>query len=274
MTPDIDFEHVAGLIETVAREEVKAKLGQLSAAEITEKSAGDFVTSADLAVEQRLGELLKDYLPAAEPLGEEAIAAGRGSIKALAEDRLFWVIDPIDGTSNFAMALPLCAVLVSLVRKDEVLAAWLHDPFGNRTFMGGLGSGAWLDGKRLSCHRPDDLRLMNGSIYGKRFRDREVFRETWGRGRKHMGAVFNMRCVGHEHMARLGGLGHFGCYSRVLPWDHTAGFLLQVEAGGVARPLHGGRYLPSEPSTGGLVAPDEDVWNKLHELLVGDTPLA
>ena len=270
MTPDIDFSRVAGLIETVAREEVKDKLGQLSAAEISEKSAGDFVTSADLAVERRLGALLKDYLPEAEPLGEEAVAAKRASVDSLAEDRLHWVIDPIDGTGNFAMALPLCAVLVSLVRKDEVLAAWLHDPFGERTFMGGLGDGAWLDGKRLYCSRPDDLRLMNGSVYGKRFRDRSSFRETWGRGRKHMGAIFNMRCVGHEHMARLAGLGHFGCYSRLLPWDHAAGFLLHTEAGGVARGLDGGRYKPSDPSTGGLVAPDEDVWNKLHELLVAE----
>lgn len=270
MTPDIDFEHVAGLIETVAREEVKDKLGQLSAADISEKSAGDFVTSADLAVEHRLGGLLKDYLPEAEPLGEEAVSAGRATIGALAEDKLHWVIDPIDGTGNFAMALPLCAVLVSLVRKDETLAAWLHDPFGERTFMGNLGGGAWFQGNRLSCSRPEDLRLMNGSIYGKRFRDRNAFRETWGRGRKHLGAVFNMRCVGHEHMARLAGLGHFGCYSRVLPWDHTAGFLLQTEAGGVARALDGSRYRPSDPSTGGLVAPDEDVWNSLHALLVAE----
>lgn len=270
MIPDIDHKHVASLIEEVARVEIKEKLGLLSSEEISEKSAGDFVTSADLAVERRLGALLKDYLPAAEVLGEEAVAEGRASIGMLSDDQLHWVIDPIDGTGNFAMALPLCAVIVSVVRRDEVLAAWLHDPFGERTFMGGLGAGAWLDGRRLSCSRPNDLRLMNGSVYGKRFRERPGFRETWGRGRKGMGAVFNMRCVGHEHMARLAGLGHFGCYSRLLPWDHAAGYLLQTEAGGVAKALDGGAYRPSNPSTGGLVAPDEDVWNKLHEILVGE----
>lgn len=272
MTPDIDFEYVANVIGEVAREEIKDKLGLLSRKEISEKSAGDFVTSADLAVERRLGAMLKDYLPDADILGEEAVGEGRASVASLADDRLHWVIDPIDGTGNFAMALPLCAVIVALVRKDEVLAAWLHDPFGERTFMGGLGAGAWLNGGRLACHRPDDLRLMNGSVYGRRFRERSAFRETWGRGRKHMGAIFNMRCVGHEHMARLAGLGHFGCYSRLLPWDHAAGYLLHSEAGGAARQLDGRPYRPSDPSGGGLVAPDEDVWNMLHELLVGDAP--
>lgn len=269
MTPDIDFEHVAGLISEVAREEIKGKLGLLSRSEINEKSAGDWVTSADLAVEHRLGALLRDYLPEADVLGEEAVSAGRASIESLAESRLQWVVDPIDGTGNFAMALPLCAVIVSIVKKDEVIAGWIHDPFGERTFMGSLGGGAWSNGERLSCHRPDDLRLMNGSVYGRRFRERSAFRETWGRGRKHLGAIFNMRCVGHEHMARLAGLGHFGCYSRLLPWDHAAGYLLHVEAGGVALQLDGSRYRPSDPSGGGLVAPDEDVWNKLAELLIG-----
>ena len=88
MTPDVDFAAVRSAIEAVARDEVKAKLGVLSRAEVTEKSAGDFVTTADLAVERRLGALLKDILPAADVLGEEAVSAGQASIGSLAEDRL------------------------------------------------------------------------------------------------------------------------------------------------------------------------------------------
>jgi fructose-1,6-bisphosphatase/inositol monophosphatase family enzyme len=270
MTPDLDLTAVGDLIAEVAAVEVKDKLGQISRAEITEKSAGDFVTSADLAVEKRLGEAFKDILPEAEVLGEEAVAAGTASIDSLADDVLHWVIDPIDGTGNFAMGLPLCAVIVSLIRKDEVIAGWIHDPFSNRTFIGSHGAGAWFGDRRLSCHRPDDLRLMNGSIYGRRFRERSEFRELWAQGRRHLGAVFNARCVGHEHMARLAGLGHFGCYSRLLPWDHAAGFLLHGEAGGVGRLINGQAYKPSDPSIPGLLAPDEDVWRMLEEVLVGD----
>lgn len=269
MTPDIDFDAVADIIAEIAREEVKEQLGQLSRADVTEKSAGDFVTSADLAVERRLGAALQSILPDAAVLGEEAVAAGQASVEALAEDELHWVIDPIDGTGNFAIGMPLSAVILSLVRRDEVLAGWIHDPFGERTFMGGLGGGAWFNGQKLACSRPDDLRLMNGSIYGRQFREREAFRETWGRGRKHLGAVFNARCVGHEHMARLAGLGHFGCYSRLLPWDHAAGFLLHKEAGGVCQLIDREPYLPSKPNRPGLLAPDMDVWNKLYEVLVG-----
>ncbi len=269
MMRDLDLDAVTAIIVEIAREEVKGKLGMLSRSEITEKSAGDFVTTADLAVERRLGAALMDVLPEADIIGEEAVAEGRASIAALAGDGLNWVIDPIDGTGNFAIGMPLSAVILSLVRNDEILAGWIHDPFGDRTFVGALGGGAWFNGGKLSCHTPDDLRLMNGSVYGRQFRDRPEFQDLWARGRRRLGAVFNARCVGHEHMSRLAGLAHFGCYSRLLPWDHAAGFLMHREAGGIARLINGGEYRPSNPAVPGLLAPDEDVWNILHEALVG-----
>ena len=268
MIPDVDIEAVSRLIAEVAREEIKGRIGQLSRAEISEKSAGDFVTSADLAVERRLSAALPDILPDVAVVGEEAVGESRATIASLADDKLHWVIDPIDGTGNFAQAYPLTAVIVSLIRKDEILAGWIHDPFAVRTFAGVKGAGAFAGEARLSVHRPDELRLMNGAVYGRMFRERPQYRETWGRGRKSMGAIFNARCVGQEHMSRLAGLSHFGAYSRLLPWDHAAGFLLHQEAGGVARLVDGRTYRPSDPSTAGLLAPDEDVWNKLSEILV------
>lgn len=106
MTPDIDFDAITAIIAEIAAEEVKAKLGVLSRAEVTEKSAGDFVTSADLAVERRLGAALQDLTPDAQIVGEEAVSEGRASIAGLADDHLSWVIDPIDGTGNFAAGYP------------------------------------------------------------------------------------------------------------------------------------------------------------------------
>ncbi len=270
LNPDIDFSAVCRAIEEVASAEIKPKLGALSRSEISEKSAGDFVTSADLAVERQLGERLRDIMPSADILGEEAVAEGRASVASLRDDRLHWVIDPIDGTGNFATGYPLVAVIVSLIQADEILAGWIHDPFGNRTLEASLGGGAWMSGRRLSCHRPDDLRLMNGSVYGRRFRDRPLFQDTWGRGRAKLGAIWNARCVGHEHLARVSGLAHFGCYSRLLPWDHAAGFLMHREAGGIARRIDGSCYRPSDPSIGGLLAPDREIWRELWNILVGD----
>lgn len=270
MIPDIDFSKVRKALKEISDAEIKPKLGALSLSEISEKSAGDFVTSADLAVEKCLGERLRDILPAAEVLGEEAVADGRAAIASLADDQLHWVIDPIDGTGNFAAGFPLTAVIVSLVRADEILAGWIHDPFGDRTFETSLGGGAWLEGRRLLCNRPEDLRLMNGSVYGKKFRERHMFQETWGKGRGKFGAIWNARCVGQEHISRVSGLAHFGCYSRLLPWDHAAGFLMHKESGGISRMINGRRYRPSDPSIGGLLAPDLELWNQLWTILVAD----
>jgi fructose-1,6-bisphosphatase/inositol monophosphatase family enzyme len=267
MTPDIDFDAVTTVIAEIAAEEVKGKLGILSRAEVSEKSAGDFVTTADLAVERRLGAALMDFLPDAQVVGEEAVGEGRASIVSLAEDHLSWVIDPIDGTGNFAAGYPLSAVILALVRKDEVLAGWIHDPYSDRTFVGSLGGGAWFAGNRLSVHTPDESRLLNGSIYGRSFRRSTGFQATWARGRGKMGAIFNARCVGHEHMSRLAGLSHFGGYSKLFPWDHAAGFLMHSEAGGVGKLITGAAYKPSNADIAGLLAPDEDIWNKIRDII-------
>ena len=267
MTPDIDFDAITAIIAEIAAEEVKAKLGVLSRAEVTEKSAGDFVTSADLAVERRLGAALQDLTPDAQIVGEEAVSEGRASIAGLADDHLSWVIDPIDGTGNFAAGYPLSAVILALVRKDEVLAGWIHDPYSDRTFVGSLGGGAWFGGRRLSVHTPSEGRLMNGSIYGRMFRRSTGFQATWARGRGKMGGIFNARCVGHEHMSRLAGLSHFGGYSKLFPWDHAAGFLMHSEAGGVGKLISGEPYKPSNADIPGLRAPDEDIWNKIHDII-------
>lgn len=268
MTPDIDYDAVTAVIAEIAAEEVKAKLGVLSRAEISEKSAGDFVTSADLAVERRLGAALKEMTPEAAIVGEEAVSDGTASIKSLADDVLSWVIDPIDGTGNFAAGYPLSAVILSLVRKDEILAGWIHDPYSDRTFVGSLGGGAWFGGRRLSVHTPTENRLLNGAVYGRMFRRSQGFQATWSRGRGRMGGIFNARCVGHEHMSRLAGLSHFGVYSKLYPWDHAAGFLLHSEAGGVGKLITGETYRPSNADIPGLLAPSEDVWNKIHDIVM------
>ena len=236
--------------------------------DIGEKSPNDFVTAVDLAMEARFAKRLPDLLPGSVLVGEEAAAADPDILDRLAEDRPVWVVDPLDGTANFASGYPLFCTIVALVNSGETVAGWIYDPFSERMALAERGGGAFMGGRRLKVVRPANLRDMNGAIYGYKFRTSDAYREIWGRGRGRLGHCFNTRCVGQEYLARLLGRAHFGLYTRLNPWDHAAGCLLHEEAGGAAA-LHGGApYRPLGPRHGLLVAPDWDIWRQIETDLI------
>ena len=265
---NVDIDRVGALIREIAAEEMIPRFGRLRADEIDEKKPGDFVTAVDFAMERRLGTALSELLPGSTVVGEEAVSADARLLHRLADETPTWVIDPLDGTANFAAGYPLCAVIVALVVADVVVAGWIHDPFADRLAQAERGSGAWSGGERLSVARPVELRDMNGAVYGRRFRESDSFRALWSRGRGPLGHVFNARCVGQEHLARVQGRVHFGLYTRLNPWDHAAGFLIHAEAGGYLALFDGTPYRPSQMLPGALLAPDRDIWNRLHAALV------
>src|ERR1700730_15726265 len=125
-----DAEKVGRLIAEIAAAEVMPYFQKLGHGDITEKGPGDLVTVADVAAERRLSAVLTDLLPGSLVVGEEAAAADPGVLEALAGDAPVWVIDPIDGTANFAEGKPVFAVMVALVRRGETVMAWIHDPVG------------------------------------------------------------------------------------------------------------------------------------------------
>jgi len=266
MLPDI--ERVSALIREVAAEEMMPHFATLDPEDIGEKAPGDFVTSVDLASERRFTQSLPDLMPGSVVLGEEAVAADRARLGLLAGNDPVWVVDPLDGTANFAAGLPIFAVIVALVRHGETVAGWIYDPSTGRMAVASRGDGAWMAGRRLRVRRPSQLRQMNGSIYGRKYRTSAAYREIWGPGRGRLGHVFNARCVGQEYLARLQGRMHFGLYTRLNPWDHAAGCLMHEEAGGYLARLNGERYAPAEPVPGVLMTPDRELWDEFRSSLL------
>ena len=264
----IDPERVASLIREAASEEILPRFSALDPADVAEKAPNDFVTAADLAMEKRLGRILADLLPGSVVLGEEAFAADPRLAEALVGTDPVWVIDPLDGTANFAAGVPLFAVIVALVTGGETRAGWIYDPVGGRMAMGSQGDGASMDGRRLAIVRPHNLYHMTGSIYGRRFRESEAYGRLWARGRGRLGLVFNTRSVGQEYLARFWGRMHFGVYTRLNPWDHAAGCLLHQEAGGHVALFNGTPYRPTQSTPGMIVAPDQMVWDDIDRTLI------
>jgi fructose-1,6-bisphosphatase/inositol monophosphatase family enzyme len=265
MTPDID--KVAAVIRAAAAEHILPFFEKLEAGQIEEKSPGDLVTIADLRTEAALTPILRDLAPGSEVVGEEAVAKDRTVLGRLDRAGDVWVIDPVDGTANFAAGLPLFACMVAFIRDAEVVASWIYDPVKDIMAVAASGAGAFSDGKRLSVASATSPEQMSGSL-AIRFGNRQLVRKIAGRSNL-VGSVFNFRCAGQEYLALAAGRAHFALYHRLMPWDHAPGYLLHREAGGFGRRLDHTAYTPRLHDGGLLLTPDEASWNALHEVLIG-----
>ena len=205
-------------------------------------------------------------------VGEEATARDPALLGRIAEAELAFVLDPIDGTANYAAGLPLFGVMAAVIRRGEVIAAGDPRPGGRRHRARAARRGR-LDGSRRTdgaagsrvatpgAGRPDDgLRLLalpaapscaTGSAATCRV----------------LAACWDYRCAAHEYRLLAGGHCHFLLFNRLMPWDHAAGWLLHREAGGYSAQFDGEPYRPTV-FTGGLIcAPDRASWEALREAL-------
>jgi 3'-phosphoadenosine 5'-phosphosulfate (PAPS) 3'-phosphatase len=129
-TPDIDW--LANLLRDTAKAEILPRFRHLDAGMVKQKSeAIDLVTEADEEAERRIKAEMTRAYPDVLFVGEESVAADESLLDALDEAELAVVVDPVDGTANFAAGLPLFAVMASVVRKGETIAGIIYDPMGD-----------------------------------------------------------------------------------------------------------------------------------------------
>jgi myo-inositol-1(or 4)-monophosphatase len=224
----------------------------------TEKTAGDFVSDADLTAER----MIRDRLQAAHPeigwLGEETGASGD-------PNGLRWIVDPLDGTTNFLHGLPHWGVSIALAQGDRVIAGVVHDPVKAETFIAGAGTGAHLNGAPIRVSQGVPLShalLATGVPAGGRvtylshsMRDIEGLMPECAGIRRWGAATLDLAYVA---------AGRIDAYweRNLGPWDVAAGLLLVTEAGGDVRPLWPGRlvletgsFLAANADLGPLLAP-------------------
>ena len=267
MLPDI--EQVTRLLEEVAADEVLPRFQALAAHEIRHKDGGEVVTVVDEAVERRLEAGLAGLVPGAAIVGEEATASDPELFAHLDRAGAVWVIDPVDGTRNFANGVARFAVMLAFVRDGETLMSWIHDPIAGDTAVAQKGEGAWVDGRRLKAAEPVAPARMVGTLHAGQFATREMVRHLQGR-RDRVKAIKSFGCAGAEYVRLARGEMHFTLFTRMMPWDHAPGILIHTEAGGCARTLDGVPYRPAMVDGPGiLVAPDEASWDALNRLLFG-----
>jgi fructose-1,6-bisphosphatase/inositol monophosphatase family enzyme len=263
----IDVDGVATIIREVAKEEILPRYRALGAGDVREKSGPmDLVTAADVAAEEALCRRLKEAFPGAAVVGEEAATEDPALLALFSKPDPLWVLDPVDGTINFAHGRPGFGVIVAYMNAGRAVAGWLHDPLEDVMVTAVAGGGAWCGPDRLKIPKDVPLSRMIGAAYGT----------ISGRGRADamlkssgkIGDIRNSMCGAIDYIEIARGLRHFFLSPRSLPWDHAAGVLVIGEAGGIARFLDGSAYRPTIVDRPLLVSTDEPSWQALQVLLL------
>ena len=222
--------------------------------EITNKGDIDLVTEADLASERFIIERIKSHYPRHAILAEESEASG---VRHEGNSDLKWIIDPLDGTTNYAHGYPCFCVSIALERDGRVEIGVIYDPMRDETFAAELGEGATLNGRRIRVSEIDDLNramLCTGFPYN--------VRETGDFARHFHNFIMNGQAVRRDGSAALD-LAYVACgrfdgfwEEGLRPWDVAAGVLLVEEAGGQVSYYDGSPfniYSPPILSSNGLV---------------------
>jgi fructose-1,6-bisphosphatase/inositol monophosphatase family enzyme len=254
-----DLDRVARLIRDTAAAEILPRFRMLGSEDIREKGPGDLVTIADLEAERRLSAALPALAPGSVVLGEEAVAQDRSRLALLAGEAPVWVIDPVDGTANFAKGQEGFAVIIAYVHAARLRAGWIYDPLGDVMVMAAAGAGAWSAGTRLAVAGERAAAAMTGAAYGRTKAGPRAAQALRDSGR--VGSVRNHGCSGIEYLEIALGRTDFSLHSRSLPWDHAAGMLITREAGGIADFLDGSAYDPRIADRPVLAAASRLAWD-------------
>jgi myo-inositol-1(or 4)-monophosphatase len=223
----------------------------------TKSSATDLVTEADRAAEQAIIAGILAVRPTDAILGEESVArSGTSGVR--------WIVDPIDGTTNYVYGLPAYAVSIAVERDGEIVVGVVHDPVGRITYTARRGHGASCDGRPLSCSDRSELAtalVATGFSYAsdQRAQQAAVLVEVLPRIRdiRRFGAASLDLCA-----VAAGRVDAY--YEQGLqPWDLAAGWLIAREAGARVGDLRGG-----PPSGQYVVAAAPALFRPLVSLLV------
>lgn len=237
----------------------------LSAAQIDSKAVDDLVTVADKESEALLTERLAALLPEAAVVGEEATFADAAVLERL-KDRLCWIVDPLDGTNNFAAGTPPFGVLVALADRGETLGGWILDCLTGRFCHAGIGTGAWIDGNRVQAQVTGETPPV--AAISTLFLDDGAREKVRAHIAPHYRLADIPRCAAEQYPRLVRGINDISVFNRTLPWDHAAGVLFLNEAGGRCARPDGSPYRVDEYERRDLIgAASPALWEQFAQIV-------
>jgi myo-inositol-1(or 4)-monophosphatase len=236
--------------------------GEVEHLQISRKGPADFVSNADLKAQKILREELAKARPSFGFLMEENDGGENGSTAA---ER--WIVDPLDGTTNFLHGMPHWAISIAAERDGEIVAGLIYNPIADDMFWAEKGLGAFLNSKRLRVSARKELAdclIGTGLPFkGSRYKTPESLRAL----EAIMPQVAGIRRAGAASldMAYVAAGRYDGYWeSGIWPWDIAAGHVIVKEAGGFIAPLDAGK----EPvRDGAIIATNAEIHEKVVKIL-------
>ena len=246
----------------IAGDAIQLASQKLEEIEVINKSVSDYVSEVDRQSEKTICALISKHFPTHQILGEEYGSSG-------GDDKDYqWIIDPLDGTTNFLRSIPHYAVSIALSYQGQLISAVIYDPVKKDLFYAQKGKGAFLNDVKISVSQRQDLvgaLLSTGIPFNQNSQQKitefistlEQFMLANTAGVRRLGsAALDLAYVA---------CGRYEGYweANVKPWDIAAGILIVTEAGGVVSDLHGGNDFLHP---GNLLAAPTDIHKKMVEI--------
>lgn len=201
--------------------------GEIEKLQVSKKGPGDFVTKTDKKVEQIIIEELEKARPGFNILAEEGGTAENKS-------EYTWIIDPIDGTTNFMHGIPHFAISIGLEKNGEVIAGIIFDPIKNEMFYAEKGRGSYLNNRRIRVSARKKLDEMIG-LYGcppmLKAESNKIF-DQLKLASKQIHKLRNYGSAALDFAYVASGRADFAWYDHLNYWDFAAGKIILLEAGG------------------------------------------
>ncbi|SEP64410.1 fructose-1,6-bisphosphatase [Devosia sp. YR412] len=251
-----------------AQAEILPRFRAITADAIRAKTApDDIVTDADIGAEKMLSEKLAARLPGIVIVGEEAVSEDQTILERIGSSDLVAIIDPVDGTWNFAHGVPLFGSILAIVANGQTIAGLIHYPVTGNFIVARPGQGAWhvaSDGQqtRLSVAAPTPIDEMHGFVPLHMYAT-DLQAELAPRLLR-FSRTTTWRCSAFEYRMLATGAMSFCFNAGLSPWDHAAGTLIHTEAGGYSALVTGETYVPTMTHGHLLSAPDAESWEAIR----------
>ena len=268
MSPEI-IDALVKIVRAAGRKEVMPRFRRLSQSEISTKSSPvDLVTVADKASENLITNAIQEQFPDWFVIGEEATADDPKILQLLDKDGICAIIDPIDGTWNFAHGISEFGIILAVVEDGITIAGILYDPVHDDWIYATKGGGAHFcastgEQRQLSVVT-SELKPENGLVPLYIFDGQELDRIF--QASKTLGPFVHLpSCPAYRQLA----FGHFQfSFNKDLrPWDHAAGILIMEELGAYCKTIDGRHYTPSMEPNRMLIAQSQQQWNYIANTL-------
>ena len=257
------------LVRRAARAEIMPRFRNLAQGDITTKSGPhDLVTEADHQAEAMIARGLQRMFPHALIIGEEAVAAKPSLREDVSAAELAIIIDPVDGTWNFAHSLPLFGVIIAVTRFGRPVLGLLYDPVADDWIIADEATPTRL-GAAVGAERPakvssgGELSDLQGYMHFSLMTQDQ--QELLAPLLPELARVTALRCSCHEYRVLAQGAVDFVMSSMLNPWDHAAGVVACQQAGGIAMMLDGRTYNTEITEGVLLCAANQDTWTRLRD---------